>query len=119
RATAQRRVGGENGTVIDELVPPDELTFQIADGAAERLTSSCERENTFCTGNISENIESKVLTFAFDRDDEDESALDSSVKMPVGFRVESAVEDLVRGNDLPVEVSGSKSGLRWEVKGDC
>lgn len=112
-------MGGYNGTVVDDLVPPDKLTFQVDDGEPEELTTSCPKKNTFCTGNIAEKIAGKALTFAFDRDDEDENALDSNVKMPAAFEVATEVDDLVRGEALPIDVTGSSSGLRWEVGGEC
>jgi hypothetical protein len=119
RATAQLRVGGDNGTVVDDLDAPDELTFQVEKQQVEKLTTSCPKENTFCSQNISDDLSGKVLTFAFDRGDEDENALDSTVKMPDSFAVRAGVTQLVRGQDLPITVTGSSSSLRWELVGDC
>jgi hypothetical protein len=119
RATAELRVGGETGTVIDDLIAPDKLTFQIADGEKEELGTSCEENNIYCTANVAEPVAGKLVTFGFDRGDADENALDSTVKMPAAFEVGTDVENLVRGGDLPIEVTGSSSSVQWKVKGDC
>ncbi len=83
------------------------------------LRRPAQKNLVFCSENIAKDLSSKKLTFAFDRDDADENALDSTVTMPPAFEVATDVEDFVRGEALPIEVTGSSSSLRWEVEGDC
>lgn len=118
KLTAKLRVGGSGGTAAYPLTGSDELLFSVGGAPEASLDETCPEDNTFCTGNLG-NIGGKKVTVNFDRGSDVENAPSSSVTMPKSFEASAKDDEVVRGNDVEVSLSGDTKSLRYEVSGDC
>jgi hypothetical protein len=115
--TADIRVGGDGGTVID-LTGNDELVVTSGD---ERRTMSGRDGDYSVT--MSGSDDGQEFVIAFNRGPEDEGAPNSTAILPDGFTIGgiSSGEEVSRDDAVTVtwDPSGTDDDMRWSLDGDC
>jgi hypothetical protein len=115
--TADIRVGGRTGTVID-LAGEDELVVTSGD---ERRTMSGSNGDYSVT--MSGSDDGQEFVIAFERGSDDEGAPDSTATLPDGFTIGgiSSGEEVSRGDGVTVtwDPNGTDDDMSWSLDGDC
>lgn len=114
--TAQLRVGGDNGTIV-ELSSGDTLVGTV-DGETKTLGAIEDREKYRAT--FDTDAADTEIQVSFERE-EDEDAPDSSVTLPDPFSIlDLEEEEVQRGDDVLITWEPEGSGdINWSLDGDC
>lgn len=114
------KVGGNDSNTTLKLTGEDELLC-TADGDEKTLT----RDDTAYEASFATDEGGTLFTFAFNRGDEDENAMDSHVVLPEPFEIDgvSANTEISRADGaLEVTWTASSDGdvvTTWTVEGKC
>ncbi len=115
--TADLRVGGDNGTLID-LDGEDELV--VTSGDENRKMSG--RDGKYSV-TMSGSEDEQEFTMAFNRGPDDVGAPDSTATLPRGFTLSGidGGEEISRADAVTVtwDPSGTGDDMYWSLDGDC
>ena len=115
--TADFRVGGDDGTVID-LAGEDELV--VTSGDESRKMSG---RNGDYSVTMSGSEDGQEFTIAFERGPDDDGAPDSTATLPDGFSIGgiSSGDEISRTESATVtwDPSGTGDDMYWSLDGDC
>lgn len=121
-ATAELRVGGDNGTVVI-LTGEDELLCTATPPEAEPSEKKMAKDGNEYKASFSGDAGDTEFLFAFNRGDEDETAPDSSVTLPDPFEIVGveSTQEVSRAEALTVtwEPSATKDSTKWSLDGSC
>lgn len=118
RLVAKLNVGGRGGTVIYPLIAPDDLRVSVAGGEETSLSQTCPESNSFCSSGLGD-VAGRLVRVNFFRASDEEDAPDSRVTVPRAFSASVRNEEVVRGNDILLNLSGAADDLQYSVEGDC
>ncbi len=115
--TADLRVGGDDGTVID-LSGEDELVVTSGDEVRRMSGSDGDYSVT-----MSGSADGQEFVMAFNRGPDDEGAPNSTATLPDGFTFGgiSSGDEVSRSDSVTVtwDPSGTDDDMSWSLDGDC
>lgn len=122
KVSAYLRTGGDNSNTFLDLTGEDKLIITVGDESRE-LTGE-ER-----TGDFTEDADDTLITFAFMRGEDDDSAPNSTVTLPPAFEptlegitlVDGQDPEIPRSADLTITWEGASTSdeVNYHVEGDC
>lgn len=121
-ASAELRVGGDSGTIV-ELTGEDKLTCTATAPEADPNAKTLAKDGNAYQATFSGEAGDTEFLFALSRGDEDEGAPNSSVTMPDPFAIAgvTATEAVSRATALTVtwDASATKDSTKWTLNGSC
>lgn len=119
RLVAKLYVGGPNSdAIIYPLVGYDDLRVSVGGGEETSLSQTCQEKNSYCSSGLGD-VAGRTVRVNFSRGVDEENAPDSEVTMPRAFSAAVRSDEVVRGNDIVLNLSGAADDLDYRVEGDC